>query len=94
MTKKVSRRFKQSFGPFNMLTVHKCSDTRPFRHLSNPAFFSLKFQKEIISEAHVFFLKYFEFYVDSGNTAKNTQNTFFHFEIIGFELVALDSRFH
>ena len=30
-----------SDGPFNLLTVHKCSDTGFFRHLSNPAFGSL-----------------------------------------------------
>ena len=35
------RKFKQSFGRFNMLTVHKCSDTGLSRHLSNPAFSSL-----------------------------------------------------
>ena len=49
------RRFKQSFGPFNMLSVRKCSDTLLFRHLSNPAFRSLRYQKQITSEAHLFF---------------------------------------
>ena len=34
-------RFKQSFGPFKMLTVHKCSDTGLFGHLTNSAFCSL-----------------------------------------------------
>ena len=38
MTKILPRRFKQCYGPFNMLTVHTCSDTGLFRHLSNPAF--------------------------------------------------------
>ena len=33
-------RLKQYFGPFNMLTVHKCSDMKLFR-LINPAFFRL-----------------------------------------------------
>ena len=41
ITKKVPCRFKQSFGPFNMLPVHKCSDTRLLRDLSFPAFCSL-----------------------------------------------------
>ena len=40
-TKKILRCwFKQCFGPLNMLTAHKCSDTGLFRHLSNPAFSS------------------------------------------------------
>ena len=41
MTKILRGKFKQSFGPFNMLTVDKCSDTRLFRHLTNSAFCSL-----------------------------------------------------
>ena len=31
MAKQLSCRYDQCFGPFNMLTVHKCSDTRLFR---------------------------------------------------------------
>ena len=34
-------RFMQCFGRFNILIVHKCSDKRLFRHLSNIAFWSL-----------------------------------------------------
>ena len=30
--------FGQSFGPFNVLSVHKYSDVRLFKHLSNYAF--------------------------------------------------------
>ena len=45
----------QFFGPFNMLTVHTCSDMVFFGDLSNPAFCSLYFQKKIISEGHLFF---------------------------------------
>ena len=41
MTKIVPCRFKESFGPFNMFTIHKCSDKGLFRDLSNPAFCSL-----------------------------------------------------
>ena len=44
---------KQSLGPFNMLTVHKCSDTGLFKDLNNPAFFTLEFEKEITSETHL-----------------------------------------
>ena len=40
-TKTLASWFKQCFGTLNMLTAHKCYDTGLFRHLSNPAFFSL-----------------------------------------------------
>ena len=53
MAKQLSCRYDQCFGPFNMLTVHKCSDTRLFRHLSNHAFRSLQFCKYISCEARV-----------------------------------------
>ena len=33
--------FKQSFGPFNMLTLHKCSNTGLFGHLIKSTFCSL-----------------------------------------------------
>ena len=55
MKKKLRCRFKQFFGHFNMLTVHECSDTALFGKLSNPAFCTLEFQKQITSEAHLFF---------------------------------------
>ena len=48
-------RLKGPLRPYNMLTVHKCSDTGLFRDLHNPAFCSLEFEKEIISETHLFF---------------------------------------
>ena len=38
MTKLLSCRFGQCFGPFNMLTVNKCCDTELFRHLINDTF--------------------------------------------------------
>ena len=41
MTEILPCRFKRSFGPFNMLTVHKFSDKRLFQHLSNSGFCSL-----------------------------------------------------
>ena len=41
MTKILPYSIKQSLGAFNMLSVHKCSDTRLFRHLSNAAVCSL-----------------------------------------------------
>ena len=40
-----------------------------------------------------FFWKYSKFYVDSENGEKNTENIF-GFEIIAFELVALNTRFY
>ena len=40
MTKLLPCRIKQYFGHFNMFTLHKCSDTWPFRHLSNHTFCS------------------------------------------------------
>ena len=55
----VSCRFKQSFGPFNMFTVHKCSDTGLYRHLSNPLLAVYSFRKKITSGTHYFF-KVFE----------------------------------
>ena len=41
MTKLLTCRFKQCFGPFNMLSLHKGSGKQLFRQLSNPAFCSL-----------------------------------------------------
>ena len=38
LTKLFSCWFKLCFGSFNMLTVHKCFDTRLFRHLSKRTF--------------------------------------------------------
>ena len=40
VTKLLPFRSEQCFGPFNMLTVRKCSETGLFRHLSNHAFWS------------------------------------------------------
>ena len=53
--KRLPFRLKDSFGPFNMLTVYKCSDTGLLRHLSNTAFSRPYLQKQITSEAHIFF---------------------------------------
>ena len=38
MTKRLPCRFMQCFGPFNMLTLDKCSEMWLFGHLSNSAF--------------------------------------------------------
>ena len=62
MTKILPCRFKQCFGPCNMLTVHKCSDTRVFRLLS-----------KLDSS---FFSKYSKFYLDFANEEKNRENIF------------------
>ena len=53
MTKILQGRFQQSLRHFNMLTLHNCSDTLLFRHLSNRASSSLYFQKKITYEAHL-----------------------------------------
>ena len=53
MTKIRLCRFKQCFVPFNMLAFLKCSDTGLCRHLSNPAFCSLWFKKQITFEPHL-----------------------------------------
>ena len=76
-----------------MLTVHKCSDTGLFRHLSNFAFCSLELQKQITSESHLAFQSIPNFNVDSGN-AEKIEILFFGLEIIAFELLALNTRFH
>ena len=55
ITKILPWRFKESFGPFSMLTVHKCSDIGIFRHLRNLAICSLYFKKEITSKDHLLF---------------------------------------
>ena len=55
MTKILPCRFKQCFGHFNLLTVHKCCDTGLFRHLSNPASCSPYFQKQVTSDSDLFF---------------------------------------
>ena len=93
MTKKLLCRLKESFGPFNMLTVHKCSDRGLFTDLINPAFRSLQFQKEITSEAHVLFQSILSF-MKVPITKKKIEKTFLDFEIIAFELVALDTLFY
>ena len=51
-----------------------------FGHLSNCAFCSLYFLKQITSEAHLFFLKYFKFYIDCGNPEKNSENIFWFWD--------------
>ena len=40
-TKLLPLRFQECFGPFNILTVHKCSGTGIFKHLINHAASSL-----------------------------------------------------
>ena len=76
MRKILPCRFKQGFGVFNILTAHKCSDTGLFRLLSMSAFCSLKFQKEITSEARLFFTNNSKFYVESGKAERNWPNIF------------------
>ena len=61
-----------------MLTAHKCSDTGVFRHLINPAFCSLKFQKQIISEGLVFFQS-IQIFMQFSEMHKEIQKMFFDF---------------
>ena len=70
MRKILPYRFKQSFGPFDMLTLHKYSDSQLFRYLSNPDFTVYNFTKKPPLRL-IYFFKYLKFYVDSGNAAKN-----------------------
>ena len=78
MTKVPLCRFKQCFGAFNMLTAHKCSGTGVFRHLINPAFCSLKLQKQIISEGLVFFQS-IQIFMQFSEMHKEIQKMFFDF---------------
>ena len=73
MTKRLQSRYKQSFGPFNMLSVHKCPDTGLFTYLSNLLFPVNNFRKKSPLRL-IFFSKYCKFYVDSGNAAKSLEN--------------------
>ena len=76
-----------------MLTVHNFSDMELFGHLSNLAFASLQFQKEITFEAHLLFQSILNFmYIPEKQ--KKIQKIFFDFEIIAYELVVLDTRFY
>ena len=76
-----------------MLTAHKFSDTGLFRHLSNIAFYTLQFQKQITSEAHIFFqsIQNFMYILEM---QRKVQHIFCDFSIIAFQLVALNTRFY
>ena len=93
MTKILPCRFKQSFGPFNVLTVLKCSYTGLFQHLSNPAFFP-----SVISEANNFrgssLFQRVSNFMSILEMQKKVQKIFFDFEVIAFELVSLNCRFY
>ena len=72
MTKILPCRFKQSFGPFNMLSVHKCPDTGLFTYLSNLLFpvYNLRNKSPM---SVIYFSKYCKFYVHSKNAAKSLE---------------------
>ena len=73
MTKRLPCRFKQSFGPFNMLSVHKGPDTGLFTYLSYLLFPVNNFRKK--SPLNLIFVwKYCKFYVDSWNAAKRLED--------------------
>ena len=71
------------------------SETRPFIHLSKHVFHSQLFQKYLSYEAFFFFSKCSKFNVQS-KTAIEIEKKFFRlvFEIIVFELVALNSPYY
>ena len=92
MTNILPCRFRHSFGPFNMLTVHKCSDTRLFTDLSNPAFWSLYLEKVIPSKGNLFFQSIQNF-MQIPEMQQESEKIFFDFEIIAFELFAIDTCF-
>ena len=75
-----------------MLTAHNCSDTGLFIHLSNPTFCSLKFQKQIISDAHLHF-QAIQNFMQISEMQKKIQEIFFDSQINAFQLVALNTRF-
>ena len=60
MRKVLLRRFKESFKPFNMLTVHKCPDTGLFGHLLTPPFSVYNFRKKSPLRP-IFSLRVFQF---------------------------------
>ena len=85
--------FKQSFKRFNMLTANQCSNTGFFRHLSNPACSIPYFQIEITTLTHLFFQSIPKF-MHIPIMQKKIWKIFFDFEIIAFQLVALDTHFY
>ena len=92
MSKRLPCRFKHFFGPFKLLSVEKCSDLGLLRHLSNTAFCSLEFQKQISFEDHHFLQSIPDFMYISEMQQK-IEKIFSDFEIIAFQLVSLNSRF-
>ena len=59
-TKLLSCIFQQCLGPFNMLTVQRCTQTWLFRHLHNHVFPRLIPRKYITYEADLFFFQIFK----------------------------------
>ena len=93
MRKILLRRFKQPVRPFNILTVHKGSDTGLFRDLNNPACCNLNVQNEISSDTHLFFESISNImYIPE--MQERTGKIFFGFQINAFEFVGLDNRFY
>ena len=93
MTKILPCRLKQSFGRFNMLSVHKCSDTGSFRHLRKVAFCRRYLHKQITPEAHLSFESIATFMPILEMQIKMDE-IFFDLQIIALELVALKKLFY
>ena len=76
-----------------MLTVHKCSDTGLFGHLTNSAFCSLWYQEKKAFQADTFFQSIPNF-MQIFKMQKKIEEIFVDMEIFEFELVALEIRFY
>ena len=76
MTKILPWRLKQSFGPFNMLTVHKCSDTGFFGIKVTPLCSVYNFRNKKSSEVHLIFRSIWNFMEIPEMQKKNSENIF------------------
>ena len=75
-----------------MLTIKRCSLTRPFTHLSNQFFWSQKFRKYVTHEANLYAenVQNFMYSPEMQQKKKKSKKVFVSW-IIAFELVALNS---
>ena len=93
MIKIMPCRFQQWRGLFSMLAVEQCSETGLFTHLSDHVFSIPKFWKYISSESHLFFSKCSKIDIDFRNGVEKSEKCFC-FQVIAFELVAVDSHYY
>ena len=76
-TKEISCWFQHCCGPANTLNTEECSETVPFRHLSNHIFWRQQFRKYLTYETNVFF-KMFQYLCGFRNCKKIWQ------KVLGF----------